>query len=113
MTAKEIVEAALAALDIFIGWPVVILIVVLLFRKQIEQLFSMLGVRLRRLSIGGASAEFETASELFSQSLREVTRPRVPSERVGEPEEFPNEQELRSEMPGFSDERDDRSRNME
>ena len=80
MTAKEIVEAILAALDIFIGWPVAILIVVLLFRKQIEQLFGILGERLRRISVGGATAE-------FSPPLREVvTTSRVSGERVDEPE---------------------------
>ena len=105
MTAKEIVEAALAALDIFIGWPVVILIVVLLFRKQIEQLFSMLGVRLRRLSIGGATAEFETASELFSPFLRESTRTEMTtSEVAGEPVDEPYEDE--SEISEYSQELD-------
>ena len=59
LTVKEIVEAVLAALDIFIGWPVAILIVVLLFRKQIEFLFGMLGGRLRRISVFGAMMEFE------------------------------------------------------
>ena len=62
MTAKEIVEASLAALDIVIGWPIAILIVVLLFRKQIEYLFGILGDRLRRISVGGATAEFESSS---------------------------------------------------
>ena len=78
MTAKEIVEASLAALDIVIGWPIAILIVVLLFRKQIEYLFGVLSGRLRRISVGGATAE-------FSPPLREaVTRSRVSSERVDE-----------------------------
>ena len=113
MTAKEIVEAALAALDIFIGWPVAILIVVFLFRKQIEQLFGVLGERLRRISVGGATAEFEAASERLPPPLREIARPKVTGERVGEPEEVPNQQELQSEMHELLDEQDGRSRSVE
>ena len=79
MTAKEIVDAVLAGLDIVIGWPVAILIVVLMLRKEIGHLFGMLGERLWRISVGGATAE-------FSPSLREVTMARVASERVDEPE---------------------------
>ena len=79
MTAKEIVDAVLVGLDIVIGWPVAILIVALLFRKQIEQFFGVLSGRLRRISVGGATAE-------FSPSLREVTISRVSSERVDAPE---------------------------
>ena len=80
MTAKEIVEAALVALDIFIGWPVAILIVVLLFRKQIEQLFGILGGRLRRISVGGATAEFD------DPEIRELIRSKASSIRLNEPE---------------------------
>ena len=78
MTAKEIVDAFIAGLDIVIGWPVAIFIVVLLFRGQIEQLFGVLGERLLRVSIGRATAE-------FSPPLREaVTMSRMSSERVDE-----------------------------
>ena len=113
LTVKEIVEAVLAALDIFIGWPVAILIVVLLFRKQIEQLFGVLGERLRRISVFGTTAEFEAASERLPPPLREIARPKATGERVGEPEEVPNRQELQSEMHELLDEQDGRSRSVE
>ena len=80
MTAKEIVEAILVALDIFIGWPVAILVVVLLFRKQIEQLFGILGERLRRISVGGATAEFD------DPEIRELIRSKALNIRLNEPE---------------------------
>lgn len=105
MTATEIVEAVLAALDIFIGWPVVIFVVVLLFRKQVEQLFGILGERLRRISVGGATAEFETASELFSPFLRETTRPTATNPEVtGKPVDEPSPDE--AEMSEYNQQLD-------
>ena len=78
MTATEIVEAVLAALDIVIGWPVAIFVMILLFRKQIEQLFGILGERLRRISVGGATAEFESAQQSYHPELQETNRGFIP-----------------------------------
>jgi len=77
LSAKEIVDAFLAGLDIVI-WPVAILIAMLLFRKQIEQLFGILGERVRRISVGGATAEFETAQRRYHLELQEANREFIP-----------------------------------
>ena len=98
MTAKEIVEAALAALDIFIGWPVVILIVVLLFRKQIEQFFGVLGERLRRISVAGATAEFETAQRGYRPELQEANRGFIPQNVQAQGEEDLGEDEIDQDL---------------
>ncbi len=63
MTAQEIVEAILDLLNVIVSWPVVIVILVFMFRKRIEEAIGALIGRLRSISIAGASAEFDSAFE--------------------------------------------------
>ena len=88
MTAQEIVEAVIDILAIVINWPVIILILVLLFRRQIEQLFGILGERLRRISVGGATAEFE------DPELKGLIRAMASSVRVDAHEDVMEEEAL-------------------
>ena len=76
MTTQEIVETVIDVLAIVISWPVIILILVLLFRKQI---IDVLSERLKSVSIGGNTVElFEAAQQAHSPELQAINRERIP-----------------------------------
>ncbi len=66
MDAQEIVQAILDALDVFVSWPVVILIVVFMFRRRVEEAIGVLTERLKSVSVGGATAEFNSVVKAMS-----------------------------------------------
>ena len=66
MDAQEIVEAILGALDVIVSWPIVILILVFMFRKRVEEAIGVLTERLRSVSVGGATAEFNSVVKAMS-----------------------------------------------
>lgn len=90
MTAQEIVEAILDALNVIFSWPVVILILVFMFRKRVEEAIGALIGRLRSVSIGGATAEFAVAVEeqLPTPSLRKSARLSATSSRADRSEDM-------------------------
>ena len=94
MTASEIVDAVLVGLDIIINWPVAILVVVLLFRKQIEQLFGVLGERLWRISVGNTTMEFESAQREYLPELQDINRESIPQSVRSQGETYWDEDEI-------------------
>ena len=71
MTDKEIAETALKFFEILMAWPVILLVLVLLFRGQIVAFFSEMSHRLKRAEIGPTKFEFEIQLAAFS-ALPEV-----------------------------------------
>ena len=61
MTAQEIIKAVLDFMGLIVSWPVLILILVFMFRKRAEEAIGVLTERLKSVSIGGAKAEFDSA----------------------------------------------------
>ncbi len=68
MTAQEIVKAVLDFMALIVSWPVLILILVFMFRERVEEAIGVLTERLKSVSIGGASAQFND----MSRSLRDM-----------------------------------------
>ena len=62
MTAQEIIKAALDFMGLIVSWPILILILVFMFRKRVEEAIGVLTERLKSVSIGGASAQFNDMS---------------------------------------------------
>ena len=65
-------------LEILLSWPVAVTFLVVLFRRQIQQVIPTLGERLQRVSMGGNTIQFETAQRGFSQELQNINRERIP-----------------------------------
>ena len=74
MTEQEIVKAVIDGLGVIVSWPVVILILVFMFRKRVEEAIGVLTERLRSVSIGGASAKFNSAIEELPPLLQDSAR---------------------------------------
>lgn len=74
MTAQEIIKAVLDFMGLIVSWPVLILILVFMFRKRVEEAIGMLTERLRSISIGGASAKFNSAIEELPPPLQGSAR---------------------------------------
>src|SRR5690348_16821783 len=70
MSVKEIVAFILQLLEIVTAWPVILLIIVLIFRREIRQSFSKLLGRLKKADIAGNSFEFAEIKAL-KESLEE------------------------------------------
>ena len=70
MTDQEIVKASIDFLNIIVSWQIVIVILVFIFRKRVEEAIGALIGRLRSVSIAGASAEFESAFEGINRGGR-------------------------------------------
>lgn len=66
MTAQEIIEAILGGLDVVVSWPVLIFILVFMFRKRVEEAIGVLTERLKSVSVGGATAEFNSVVKAMS-----------------------------------------------
>lgn len=68
MTAKEIVEAVLELIGIFVSWPVAIFLIFFLFRSELRRLFpeliNRLSRRVTKATIGSSSFEFASAEAL-------------------------------------------------
>jgi CheY-like chemotaxis protein len=56
--STETIELALRALEILTAWPVILFILILLFRREIRGIMPELAQRLKKVSIGTSSAEF-------------------------------------------------------
>lgn len=70
----EIMEATLDSIDALFSWPVVAVVLAFMFREQIEEAIRALTRRVRRISLPGANAEFDSATEELPPRLREATR---------------------------------------
>ena len=66
MTAQEIIKAVLDFMGLIVSWPVLILVLVFMFRKRVEEAIGVLTERLRRVSVGGATAEFNSVVKSMS-----------------------------------------------
>jgi CheY-like chemotaxis protein len=62
MSAKEIVVFILQLLGILTAWPVILLIIILIFRHQVSQFLPDLAKRLKKADIAGSSFEFAEAA---------------------------------------------------
>lgn len=58
MSPVEIIEFALRVLEILTAWPVILFVLILLFRREIRGMMPELAQRLKKVSIGGGSVEF-------------------------------------------------------
>jgi hypothetical protein len=56
--SSEVIDNLFKLAEIIISWPVIILIVVVVFREPIAGLLSELGKRLKKLSVAGSEIEF-------------------------------------------------------
>ena len=77
---------ALELLELLFSWPVVILALVFLFRRRIEQVLAKLSKRLSSFSVGGVKAEFRTDDKI-SAALIELAFARARSSPVVDSEE--------------------------
>lgn len=66
LTAQEIIKAVLDFMGLIVSWPVLILVLVFMFRKRVEEAIGVLTERLRRVSVGGATAEFNSVVKSMS-----------------------------------------------
>lgn len=63
MSAKDITTFILQLFTIITAWPIILLIVVLIFRREISNNFSLLAVKLTKANLpGGTSLEFNDAA---------------------------------------------------
>ena len=71
MSAKEIIDALLRLFEIMVScsWPVVVLLVLLLFRQQFKELLPILSKRLTKAEIAGTKWEF---SEVVVSALQDA-----------------------------------------
>ena len=97
MTAQEIVKATLDTLNVIFSWPVVILILVFMFRKRVEEAIGALTARLRSISVAGATAEFDSALELINSrsDVVEDAEDIESSQEVDPPDDPTDEAEIR------------------
>lgn len=58
MSEAESVNTALRVLEIITAWPVILLIIILFFRRQIRNILPELSHRLQKATIAGSSFEF-------------------------------------------------------
>lgn len=100
MTPQEIIAAIIDSLKIVTSWPVVVFLLILIFRKRVEESISILTERLKSVSIGDNSVQFRD-SENPSRALVRMTGMglREPGSRVGEDEDT----EDRETMPEAAD----------
>ena len=82
MTANEIVEAVLNGARIFASWPVLVFVLVLLFRKQVSDLVSAL----ESISVGGNKLEFSNRLQGYPPELRQQVRSKTPESSLRTPE---------------------------
>ncbi len=70
MRAQEIVQAVYQFLGLLTAWPVILLIVFLIFRHEIRQILPTLAGRIKKADIGGSSFEFtEVAAKAFQDTI--------------------------------------------
>ena len=58
MSTKEMVEFVLRLFEILTAWPIILLLVIVLFRREIRNLMPELAQRLKKASVAGSSFEF-------------------------------------------------------
>lgn len=70
MSAQEIVASLLQLLGIVTAWPIILLIIILVFRHEVRQLLPALAKRLKKADIAGTSFEFtEVAVKALQDSI--------------------------------------------
>jgi CheY-like chemotaxis protein len=72
MSANEITQSVLRFLEMITQWSVIVLIIVLLLRRQLIEFLPALIRRIRKASVGGASVEF--ASEAITAFAETVEK---------------------------------------
>lgn len=72
MTIKEVIDAVLRFLEIVITWPVIVLILALIFRNATISLLKSLSERMTKAEIAGTSFEFEAAAGALKTSVVEA-----------------------------------------
>ncbi len=72
MTNKEVIAVLLKLFEILTAWPVILLLIVFLFRKQISAFLPELGHRLKKAEIGGSKFEFSEIQRAAVDALPEV-----------------------------------------
>lgn len=78
------VELMLQLLQIFTSWPIILLLIVLIFRRQIGAIIPELSHRLQKATIAGSTFEFsKIAFSAFQDALEEGAE-----ELKGKPDEF-------------------------
>ena len=65
-------------LEVLLSWPVAVTFLVVLFRRQIQQVIPTLGERLKSVSMVGNTIEFESAQQGYSPELRVLSSSRIP-----------------------------------
>ncbi len=87
MTANEIVEAVLNGFRIFISWPILAFVLILLFRKQIGDLLPALVDRIESISIAGNNVIFNNKLQGYpTTELQEQVRLRTLESSLRTPE---------------------------
>ena len=70
MSAKDVVAFILQLLGVVTAWPVILLIIILIFRHEVRQFLPALAKRLKKADIAGSSFEFaEVAVKALQDSL--------------------------------------------
>src|SRR6266699_2016420 len=70
MSAKDIVAFILQLLGFVTAWPIILLIIILIFRHEVRQLLPALAKRLKKADIAGTSFEFtEVAVKALQDSI--------------------------------------------
>ncbi|MBN1303441.1 MAG: response regulator [Anaerolineales bacterium] len=72
MTSKEIIDTLLKLIETLTAWPIILLLIVFLFRKQISAFLPELGHRLQKAEIGGSKFEFSEIQKAAVNALPEV-----------------------------------------
>ena len=72
MNAREVVEAILNLIEVLTRWTIILLFIVLMFRKQIVNLLPALADRVSRISVGGNTVDFISNLKDLNPELRET-----------------------------------------
>jgi hypothetical protein len=67
MSGAEIVDAILRAAELLLNWPMMIFIVILLFKGQISALLPALAARVNKVSFLGTAIEFAELTEKINE----------------------------------------------
>ena len=86
LTVQEIAETLLEVLRLLSSWPMVVLYLTLLFRKNVVSVLPALGKRVRRISGAGITIDLE------SPELQELVLFKASDEEIDVPDETPSEE---------------------
>ncbi len=95
-------------IEILTRWPLISLYLVLIFRRQIAALLPALSERLKRISVGGNTIEFDSALRELSPRLQDQARATIPISALieGEADEL-EETGMETDEPASSDDIDE------